>query len=78
MYMNWYYLHFGDPVDPAAIGAAFGECAEAIEVKPLYSDSYELFSTVPFNRVKHLLDHAFAGSNFYVCKVKAGFIHVPG
>lgn len=77
MYVNWYYLHFGDPVDPAAVSAVFAECWEAMEIKPLYPGSYELFSAIPFNRVKHLLGHAFASSDFYICKVKTGFIHVP-
>ena len=75
--VNWYYLHFRDPVDLSAVSGAFSAGAEEMEIKPLYPGSYELFSATPFNVVKYSLAQAFPGSDFYICKVKAGFIHVP-
>ena len=78
MYVNWYYLHFRDPVDTSAVFQAFSNEVEAVEIKPLYPGSFELLSAVPFNRVKHILGAAFPAADFYICKVKAGFIHVPG
>lgn len=78
MRVNWYYLHFRDPVDLSAVSGAFSDCEEDMEIKPLYLGSYELFSAAAFNVVKYSLAQAFPGSDFYICKVKAGFIHIPG
>lgn len=77
MYINLYYLHFPEPVDISAVSRCFAELDDTVEIKPLYPGSFELLTSIPFNRVKHSLDLSFSSAHFYICKVKAGFIHVP-
>ncbi len=77
MYVNWYYLHFRDPVSVDALQEAFADDPTEIKIKEIFPAGFEITGPIPFSQIKYLLGQRFSNANFYVCKVKDAGLHEP-